>query len=231
MSRLSLRVAMSAVLFGAINLAAHADGTPVGSTPPSTSTAPTYITVGDIVGEIVKVDSKQVTVRVQWYTQAPPKNSNNNSRHYGNWHRGTSGRSSQAMHQHMQFMQQQLARQRTAANGKPQEHHQDYVMDFTTDATARIQHLPQKLDENGKKVYYTPDEHQKLKGNPILPGFKADLTDLKVGQLVEAHVVRTPGSEKTKDKSDDHLVRWALILNEQHVGKATTSTTTPKKKN
>lgn len=68
-----------------------------------------------------------------------------------------------------------------------------------------------------------------MKGNPLVPGWKADLSELKVGQLVEAHIVRTPGSEKTKDTKDDMIVRWALIINEPTTPPANTTASTKKK--
>jgi hypothetical protein len=175
------------------------------SSPPPSDPAPLFITSGDIVGEITKVDDKSITVRVTWYTQAPAKNARNQ---YGNWHRGTTSRNSNQMYQHMIQMQQQMARQAArAANTKSTVHHQDYTMNFTSDAQARIKHLPPKLDESGKKTFYTSDELQKLKGNPVVPGYMAEISQLKVGQLVEAHMVHVP-------KQKEQLVRWALILNE-----------------
>jgi hypothetical protein len=164
-----------------------------------------------MVGEIMKVDDKSITVRVTWYTQAPAKNARNQ---YGNWHRGTMSRNPKQMYQHMAQMQAQMIRQaviRGGANTKAVQHHQDYVMDFTSDAQARIKHLPPKLDENGKRTFYTSQELQNLKGNPVVPGYTAELSQLKVGQLVEAHIVRVP-------KQKDFLVRWALILNDHQGG-------------
>jgi len=143
---------------------------------------------------VAKVTAGEIAVRATWYTQPPPKNSNQN--HYGNWGRGTSGRNNQAMHQHMVMMQQQLSRQRRSktVSTKPTEHHQDYTMDFASDATARVKHYPPKVKADGKKGVCTPEEYQKMKGNPLLPGWKAELSEVKVGQLVEAIIVRLSGS-------------------------------------
>ena len=183
------------------------------------STAPSYITVGDIVGEVLKVDDKSITVRVTWYTTPPvkmPKGGNN-----GNWNHGSSGRNPQAMYQHQmmmqQKMQQQLAKAQSKAASQAKEQHKDYVMDFATDAQARVKHLQPKLDDKGKQTNYSPDELQKLRGNPLVPGYIVELSMIKVGQIVEAHLVHAP-------KEKDFIVRWALILNEK--GKSTTTAST-----
>jgi hypothetical protein len=206
-----------AAIIGAASTSVAADDSTPKSSGGSTPTAQTYITVGDVIGEITKVDSTSVTIRITWYTANAPRNTNT-----GHWGRGTVARTPQQMMQHQIQMQQQVARQAArAASAKPKEHHQDYTFKFTDDAIARIKHLPPKLDENGKKVNYTENELQQAKGNSSLPGYKAELSRLKVGEIVEAHLVHLP-------KETENLVRWALILNEDH---ARDTPAKPNKKN
>lgn len=179
---------------------------------------PSYLTVGDIVGEITKLDNPgrgtgSITIRVTWNTSTPAKGSHNSS---GSWSQGSVSRNPEQMAQHQMRMQQQLAKNLSRAKNK--ENHHDYVLEFAVDAVARVKHLPPKLDENNKKTTYTPEELQKLKGNPYVPGYTADIKDLKVGQLVEAHLVRVSGAPK--EKKDELFVRWALILNEAHAKNA-----------
>jgi hypothetical protein len=203
----SIRIAGLLGLFAVIGAAASAaDTKSSSSTPPasdSASAVPTYLTVSDLFGEIAKVDSNSITIRVKW-TNPPPRLGKNPT------------------------PQQRQAAQKAAG---PQ--HKDYTMKYTVDAAARIKHLPPKIGADGKKEGYSPEEWERLKGNAKLPGFKADLSSLKTGQQVQAHIVRTPNSEKTKDPNDDHLVRWVLILNEDTSKStaATKDTTTPKKSN
>src|SRR5262245_20938919 len=133
-----------ALLLGVGAVAMAADGTPV-QTPSSAPPAPTFIFVGNLFGEVMKVDSASITVRMKWYTLQLPKTVNNRNAHLNQ------------MQQYMQQMQRM-------ANAKAVENHRDFTMKFTEDATARIMHLPPKLDENGKRASYSPDEFAKLKG-------------------------------------------------------------------
>lgn len=199
-----------ALALGIVGVAVAADTPSASSSGSSTApTATTYITVGDIVGEVTKVDSNAITVRVTWVTMVQKANTNGN-RNMGNWNRGTSGRGPQAQMQHQMMMQQRMM-----ANMVPKQQHHDYAMNFTDDAKARILHLPKK--EGG----YNTEEFNQLKGNPNLPGFISELGALKVGQVVEAHVVHPKGDTK------NNQVRWALILNEPSGNSAATASNKP----
>jgi hypothetical protein len=169
-----------------------------GGSPPSKP--PTYIVVGDLTGEITKVSADSITIQVNWETPTMPKN-------------GVKPAKNQAQ------MQAEMAR---IANAKPTEHYKDYTMGYTVDAQARVKTLPPKLDAdgkpkldaNGKPVAYSAAEKQQLKGNATIPGWKADISELKVGQMVLAHVVKVPPSAADKDKPEEMLVRWAYIVGE-----------------
>lgn len=189
---------------------------------PIVPVGPTFITVGDLVGKVTKVDATSITVQVEWFTANPAKPPAN----YGKWARGTSSRNPKQMMQHQIQMQHQMQIAQAKANAKgPKENHIDYTMNFTSDAIARIKHLPPKDD----KTPYTALEVQQAKGNPMLPGYKSDLSALKVGQYIEAHVVKAPG---TKDTKESMMVRWGLILNDEHAKDTpptSTSSKNPKK--
>jgi hypothetical protein len=179
--RISGLLALSFFFFGSANAA---------DTP---SKSPTYITVGDLEGEITKVSDTSITIRVNWEEPKIPQN-------------GLKPAKNAAQ------MQAEMAR---IANSKPLEKHKEYTMDFAVGAQARVQKLPPKLNADGKPVAYTPAEKQQLRGNPNIPGYKADLSELKVGQKIEAHVVKLPPAAANKDKPDEMFVRWALILNDK----------------
>jgi hypothetical protein len=202
--------------FGALAIADDAPKSSSSSSPssstPSSTRKPVYIIVGDVVGEVVEVNSASVKLKVTWTTVTAP-NSGGPVNH-GNWNRGTHPRTAKQLYEHQVKMQQALARHMAyvAAHTKVHVHKSEYLLDFTEDAQARLKRLPAKVDENGKKVEYTPAEYQKLKGNPDIPGWKADISELKVGQVVEAHVVQLQTADK--EKKDAMLVRWALILND-----------------
>jgi hypothetical protein len=148
--------------------------------------APAYITVGDVTGEISKVDTNSITIKVP---KPPPPALNPKDKNY----------------------QQQMA-QRAKLAADPKNAYTETKYEFAVDAQARIKHLPAKLDANGKKVPYTADEYKNLKGNAALPGWKADVSELKVGETVEAHVVQL--AHPPKDSKVEYFVRWALILND-----------------
>src|SRR5258708_18102 len=74
---------------------------PSGSTTTTDSkpAKPPYLTFGDVVGEIIKLNNPgqgtgSMTVRVTWYTTTPPKGTNY---HSGHWGRGTVARNPQQM--------------------------------------------------------------------------------------------------------------------------------------
>ncbi len=182
-----------------------------------------YKEVGEIVAEVYKADSTSLTIRVTWFTLP----TNGARANMGNWARMSNARSPQQMYQNMMRMQQQMARQAVRmANTKPQEHHQDYTFTYAEDAKARAKHLPNKLDDNGKKVPYTTAELKELKGNVALSGYERSLDDVKVGSIVELHLGKMYGAPK--DKKDDLYIRWVYILDESTV-KAKKTDPTPAK--
>ena len=74
---------------------------------------------------------------------------------------------------------------------------------ISADVKVRAEKLPERFDENNKPKPYTEEEKKRLKGDPSLPGFAADLANLAVGQHVAVTMgVRkaAPGSAKAKDK-------------------------------
>lgn len=156
----------------------------------ASSTTPTYLTTGNVFGEVVKVSSSNITIREKYYV--PPRKQPKNGPYNPNLNKNTGWQN------------------------------RDHTFDFAVDASARIKHLPPKVGADGKKEGYSPDEWEKLKGNAALPGFKADLSQLKAGQSVEAHLVHLKDSQH-------QVVRWALIINESD-GKTPPKTTDTTKK-
>jgi hypothetical protein len=200
--------------FGGLAIADDGPTPPSSSTPPTTPTPPTrkpvYIIVGDVIGEVVSVNSESIKLKVTWTTVTGP----NSAPPVSHWNQGSRPRTAKQLYEHQVRMQQALARHMAYVNAhtKVRVHQSEYHFDFAADAQARIKQLPPKVDENGKRVAYTPVESQKLKGNSEIPGWKADISELKVGQLVEAHVVQLQTPDK--EKKDVLMVRWALILND-----------------
>jgi hypothetical protein len=88
--------------------------------------------------------------------------------------------------------------------------HRDFDLQSTEDAQVRLQDPPVQYDEKGNRKKYTPKELRELKGDPKLPGYAADWSDLKVGQTVKVTVTRP--KNKDKDKKDDAHPQAKRIL-------------------
>jgi hypothetical protein len=69
------------------------------------------------------------------------------------------------------------------------------------DAVIRFKKAPKLFDDKGKPVTPTADQLQAMKGDPKLPGYAAELSDLKAGQIVKVSLGRRkmPKGEKTTE--------------------------------
>lgn len=76
------------------------------------------------------------------------------------------------------------------------EESENITLDLTDDAIVRRQTLPPAFDEKGRPRKYSREEVKLLKGNPKLPGYKADLSDLKVDQVIQVSLSRKKGEMK-----------------------------------
>jgi len=77
---------------------------------------------------------------------------------------------------------------------RPQATNKDDELTFTSDVVIRQRHLPPKLDEKGKKVAYTSEELNKLRGKGGV-GYEASPGDLHSGQTVSLHLVKLKGAK------------------------------------
>ena len=77
---------------------------------------------------------------------------------------------------------------------RPQATNKDDELTFTSDVVIRQRHLPPKLDEKGKKVAYTSEELNKLRGKGGV-GYEASASDLHAGQTVNLHLVKLKGAK------------------------------------
>ncbi|MFL5340771.1 MAG: hypothetical protein ACJ8F7_11530 [Gemmataceae bacterium] len=95
--------------------------------------------------------------------------------------------------------QSQYSVQRSKTKGNQvKENHQDVKFELAPDCKIRMKHLPPLTDEKGNKKQRTPEELQKLKGNSNLPGYAAEASDLKAGQIVTLHLVKMKGEKDAK---------------------------------
>lgn len=93
--------------------------------------------------------------------------------------------------------------------GKPEK----FSVIFAEGALVRWSKLP-KTDENGKKVAHTPEQLQAFKMPLGVPGYAAERTDLKIGQVVELVMVRPKEIAAAKATHTDLLVKRATIVGE-----------------
>jgi hypothetical protein len=79
---------------------------------------------------------------------------------------------------------------------------QTIEMHLADDVLVRWQHAPMQFDEKGKPVKPTAEQLKALKGDPNQPGYAAETSDLKRGQIVKVYLSRRkiPKSETGADK-------------------------------
>jgi hypothetical protein len=72
---------------------------------------------------------------------------------------------------------------------------------------------PMLFDEKGRPRKPTAKERDELKGpDKKLPGYTADMADLKMGQICEIHLVKKAGRPKSKDELPDYEPRVSIIV-------------------
>jgi len=84
----------------------------------------------------------------------------------------------------------------------------------------RMANPPPKFDEKGRPKRYTKKELQELKGTDRLPGFPAEFSDIKAGQIVQVTLLHNKNSshpvKRGKDAEGeavaDNLPKMSLII-------------------
>jgi hypothetical protein len=73
------------------------------------------------------------------------------------------------------------------------------------DAIIRVQKAPKQIDDKGKPVTPTHEQLKALKGDPKQPGYAAELSDLKVGQIVQVSLgkLKKPKDTSTSGAGDE----------------------------
>jgi hypothetical protein len=90
----------------------------------------------------------------------------------------------------------------------------DFPLEYKKDELKVRLHTLPKLDENGKKIKYTPDEIKERKGDdPKLPGYTADLKDLTQDAIVRVHIDRAKLREALKKKlEEDEVLHYPVAV-------------------
>jgi len=84
------------------------------------------------------------------------------------------------------------------------------------EVVVRVKNAPRQFDEKGKPINPTAAQLKELKGDPKLPGYNADFSDLKNGQIVTIYLGRrkrvkesnTTDKDKAKSVEKTH---WTPI--------------------
>ena len=63
--------------------------------------------------------------------------------------------------------------------------HVDLELEADDDTVVRTEVLADQFDDKGKLKKFTKEELKELKGDPKLPGYKAEFGDLKQGEMVK----------------------------------------------
>ncbi|HXD87138.1 MAG TPA: hypothetical protein VN641_11630 [Urbifossiella sp.] len=151
-----------------------------------------YVWVGRRETEVVKADDESITVRVFW-----PKITASRSRG-GRSMRG--GRSSMSP-----FMTRQ-------PNVKVTWEHTDHKVPYLPESLVRVKTLPHKLDDTGKRGFYSEKEQTQLKAPLGVPGYQAAKADITPGTIIDLHLIRDRSIAANKVTDSDMRVKYAIIL-------------------
>ncbi len=94
---------------------------------------------------------------------------------------------------------------------RPVEVHKDYDYDLIPESLVRIDTLPVKKDDKGKKVAYTQAEKDALKLPPGVKGYAATIADLAAGKTVNLILIRDKSISDDKATESDLRVKFAII--------------------
>jgi hypothetical protein len=185
-------------------------------TPATPSDYSQLATLTDLTGKLNSFDStaKTITLEVDYQILQPNPKVNNGSN--ANQMNHLLQKQQQIMRQknpiQRAIQMQHLMAQAQALQGKMAANafiavteHKDFDIQGGDDAKVRLQDLPVRLDEKGNPKPYTADEKKDLKGTDTkLPGYNADWTDLKIGQIVKVTLSKHHDDAKdAKDKDDN----------------------------
>jgi hypothetical protein len=166
-----------------------------------------YVTVADVVGEIVQADDKKMTLRVTWYAPQVQRTGGGNNRNNNYRRPNLSGNNRNYRNPYAQNR-----------NRPPQvkvtykEEHHDYDLEFVPESLIRTKTLPRQLDLNGKPLKLTKDELALMRAPANYPGYAADRKALVPGSIVEVFLVRDRSIPPARATENDLRVKYAVIL-------------------
>jgi len=81
--------------------------------------------------------------------------------------------------------------------------HVDFELETDGDTLIRTEVLAEQYDDKGKLKKFTKEELKELKGDPKLPGYKAEYSDVKQGEIVKVVFAKPKEADKKDDKKKD----------------------------
>jgi len=87
----------------------------------------------------------------------------------------------------------------------------EYDFTFLPESLVRMQVLPPKLDDKGKKVAYTQKEKDALKLPVGVPNYAASMSDLTKGTPIVVILVRDKSIPASKVTDDDSRIKYVII--------------------
>jgi hypothetical protein len=197
---------------------------------------------GDISGKVHTLSGNSLTLRVE-YERLELKKGSNRGPNYDSLirqqqaiaraqQRLATARSPRQMASALRSLQQanlnaqrQALRQAGRGGSNPftvKKETKDFVIELSPDAKIRTSWTPAEFDDMGNLKKLTAAEKKELKGDPKLPGYKADLAALKAGQKATVHLARV----KDEDDKGTALRATMVLITEE-----STQPTRPGKKN
>jgi hypothetical protein len=148
---------------------------------------------GQLAGKILTVNESKKSIRLQVTLQYPKLNQGalNNlvqaqlNMQQAMLNRDPNGRAQGIMNAQRQMIQAQ------ATLYNLETHTKDVELQTTDEVKVRQANPPEQFDDRGKPKKYTAKELKELKGpDPKLPGYNAEFSDLREGQVVTVTLVK-----------------------------------------
>lgn len=137
-----------------------------------------YVKVGSVQGQIAGIGESGRTIRLK----VPALNPTEAQALMRAQQQLATARTPQQAAQYQQQIAQHQARLYSST--------QEVSITAVDEAQVRLANPPTEFDDKGQPKKHSKEELAKLKGDPKLPGFKGDFSDLTAGQLVQVTLVR-----------------------------------------
>jgi hypothetical protein len=161
-------------------------------------TSEKMVAAGQLVGKILSVDASKKVLRVQVNFEVPKIN------------QGEANALAQAQ---ANLLKARTVQDRANAQLDIAKHqanlvtyekkHQDVELHTAEEFKVRVANPPTQFDEKGQVKKYTQKELKELKGDPKLPGYPGEFSDLHNDQMISVTLVKKKDASKPKAGGKD----------------------------